>query len=158
MNNDISSDEDWHKFRKSISYVSQKSQLLHGSIKENILFGKEFSEKKYQEVKEIACIDFTENKERTDEFLIIDNGKNLSGGQAQRISIARSLYSDPKLLILDEATNQLNEEIEKRIIINMQNSIDCKIIIVTHNKKIKSYLKAYDEYGVEDFLIRKFNE
>ena len=157
-NTDIISDEDWQKFRKSISYVSQKSQLLHGSIKENILFGREFNEKKYQEIKKIACIDFTENKVRTDEFLILDNGKNLSGGQAQRISIARSLYSEPKLLILDEATNQLNEEIEKKIIMNIQNSINCKIIIVSHNKKIKSYLTTYNEYRIDNFLIKKFDE
>ncbi len=154
---EIKNDEDWHKFRKSISYVSQKSTLLHGSIKENILFGRKFNKTKYEKIKKLACIDFVENGERDDEFLIIDNGKNLSGGQAQRISIARSLYSDPELLILDEATNQLNEEIEKKIILNIQNESNGKIFIVTHNKKIKSYIENYNEFEIENFSITNIN-
>ena len=154
----IQNDEDWHKFRKSISYVSQKSQLLHGTIKDNILFGREFNKTKYERIKKMACIDFANDKERDDSFLVIDNGKNLSGGQAQRISIARSLYSEPELLILDEATNQLNEEIEKKIILNIQDQTNCKIIIVTHNKKLKSYIKSYNEYEIENFSIKNINE
>lgn len=157
-NLEIKSDEDWHKFRKSISYVSQKSQLLHGSIKDNILFGREFDKTRYERIKKIACIDFTNDIERDDTFLIYDNGKNLSGGQAQRISIARSLYSEPDLLILDEATNQLNEEIEKQIILNIQENSNSKILIVTHNKKLKNYIKKFNEFRIDNFLIRKINE
>jgi ATP-binding cassette, subfamily B, bacterial PglK len=157
-NLEIQSDEDWHKFRKSISYVSQKSQLLHGSIKDNILFGREFNKTRYERIKKIACIDFTNDIERDDTFLIYDNGKNLSGGQAQRISIARSLYSEPDLLILDEATNQLNEEIEKQIILNIQENSNSKILIVTHNKKLKNYIEKFNEFKIDNFIIKKINE
>tara|TARA_B100001057_G_scaffold501228_1_gene622220 strand:- start:10491 stop:12233 length:1743 start_codon:yes stop_codon:yes gene_type:complete len=155
---EIQSDEEWHKFRKSISYVSQKSQLLHGSIKENILFGREFNKTKYEKIKKLVHIDFVNDVERDDNFLIIDNGKNLSGGQAQRISIARSLYSEPELLILDEATNQLNEEIEKEIILNIEKETSSKILIVTHNKKLKTYIEEFNEFEIENFSIKNINE
>ena len=63
-----------------------------------------------------------------------ERGLKISGGQAQRISIARALYRDPKLLILDEATNALNPEIEFKIFKNIiQKFKDISIIIVSHN-------------------------
>ena len=122
------------------------------------MFGREFNKTKYEKIKKLVHIDFVNDVERDDNFLIIDNGKNLSGGQAQRISIARSLYSEPELLILDEATNQLNEEIEKEIILNIEKETSSKILIVTHNKKLKTYIEEFNEFEIENFSIKNINE
>ena len=68
-----------------------------------------------------------------------DKGKNISGGQAQRISLARALYYDSEVLILDEFSNQLDEETENNILKIIKNLRNFKtIIIVSHKKNVTS--------------------
>ena len=74
------------------------------------------------------------------ETKISELGNNFSGGQKQRLSIARALYRDPKILILDEATNSLDEKSEKEIIENIIKSKKSRtIIFITHKKKFAKY-------------------
>ena len=71
-----------------------------------------------------------------------DKGVNLSGGQKQRIGLARSLYFQPKLLILDEATNSLDKETEKEIMMDIIDLAkkDLSIILISHDLNL---LKDY---------------
>ena len=68
------------------------------------------------------------------------SGKNISGGQAQRIGILRSLYFDKKILVFDEATNQIDSDSE-HIILNKILSISKNkiVLFVSHNKNLKKY-------------------
>ena len=72
--------------------------------------------------------------------VIGEDGTQLSGGETQKINLARGFYNSGKLLILDEATNQLDEETERKIIQNLKNqNKNCSIILVTHNKNNLDY-------------------
>ena len=78
-----------------------------------------------------------------------ENAHNISGGQAQRIAIARSLYRQPEILIFDESTSSLDVASEDQILLDLQNLKDLiTIIIVTHRDNT---LKFCDEiYNIED--------
>ena len=65
-------------------------------------------------------------------------GTNISGGQKQRLGIARALYSSPQILILDEPTNNLDEKNEKNIIENLTNLKETTLIITSHNTTFKN--------------------
>ena len=85
-----------------------------------------------------------------------ENGSNFSGGQLQKISIARSLYYDPKILILDEATSQMDKISEEKLFSEIiKNYKKLTLITVSHN--FSSVVKILDLYEVNDFKINKIN-
>ena len=123
--------------QNEIAHVPQSIYIKEGSVRENIIFNSEFNQDTVEVLKQavkISCVDdFTTSPEGLDRD-IGDNGALLSGGQRQRIAIARALYKNPSILILDEATNALDIDIEKRIFNNLSKSKNDKItIIITHN-------------------------
>ncbi len=100
----------------AISYVPQSVKLINGTIRENITFGypKESDSDQLLEnsIRSASLDEFVSGLSDGVETLIGKNGIGMSGGQAQRIGIARALFTNPKLLILDEATSSLDNETE----------------------------------------------
>ena len=100
-----------------VGYVPQQTFLFDDSIEKNISL--EFNENKIDKLKLKKASDFSkldefvELKEKKFKSLIGDDGSMISGGQKQRISIARAIYKSPDIIIFDEATNNLDEKIEK---------------------------------------------
>ena len=96
--------------RKKIAIVMQKSLLFQGSIRENILWGKEdASESEIREAIQIAqAADVVDKKEKHLEEHVEQNGRNFSGGQKQRLSIARAVIRKPEILILDDSSSALD--------------------------------------------------
>ena len=83
-----------------------------------------------------------------------DFGKNLSGGQIQRIGIARALYRNKDILIFDEATNALDENLEKRIVENIIQFKNKKIIIfISHNLDLMKKLDVVYEVKNKKILL-----
>lgn len=92
--------------RNSISYVSQKSVLFAGTIRDNLCIGVDnVSDEKCFEALEIAsCTDFIHSLDQ----VVVEHGNNFSGGQKQRLSIARGLIKEPDILILDDVLSALD--------------------------------------------------
>ena len=122
-----------------VGYVSQNTFLLDASIKNNVAFAESESQINETLVKkslaDAQLEKFIETLPNGINTLIGENGTRLSGGQKQRLSIARALYFNPQILILDEATNALDEQNEEKFfeVINQYKS-NKTIIIVSHGK------------------------
>lgn len=121
--------------RELISYVPQGDTLFSGTIEENLRHGKPNAtfDEIIKATKKAYAFDFIE--ELTDGFntVIGENGLGISGGQAQRIAIARAFLRDKPLLILDEATSALDPETELKVIKEVKNLSHKPIcIIITH--------------------------
>jgi ATP-binding cassette subfamily B protein len=108
---------DLNNFRNNIGFVTQDTQLFSGSIKENMLFVKPDATDAEIELalKQASCQKLLERAEKGIETLIGENGIKVSGGEKQRLSIARSLLRKPSLLVFDEATSALDSLTEEEI-------------------------------------------
>ncbi len=114
--------------RKQISLVSQETTLFDDTIKNNIKYANnESSDEEIVEVAKLShCHDFIENLPNKYETVIGEDGLRLSGGEKQRISIARAMLKKSPIILLDEATSSLDAETEKKI----QDALN----ILTNNK------------------------
>ena len=103
--------------RKNISLVSQETTLFDDTIKNNIKYANENADQ--SEIIEVAklsnCHDFIEKLPNKYETIIGENGVRLSGGEKQRISIARAMLKKSSIILLDEATSSLDSETESKI-------------------------------------------
>ena len=129
----------------SIAYVPQNVSLVSGSIAENIALGYSAQEIDLSRVKESICMaqleEYVVNLENGIDTQVGESSLQMSGGQLQRIGIARALYTDPKLLIMDEATSSLDGKTELDVseaIIGLRGSITT--ILIAH--RLATVLKA----------------
>ncbi|MCK0188809.1 ABC transporter ATP-binding protein [Arenibacter sp. F20364] len=108
---------DLSSYRKNLGVVLQDEFLFEGTIRENIMFPRPNAteEEVLSAVKAAYVDEFTDRFEKGLDTLIGERGVKLSGGQRQRIAIARAVLADPKILILDEATSNLDTESEALI-------------------------------------------
>ena len=126
-----------------IGYVPQEINLIDDNIENNIAFGKNEDEIDRNSINEISkTLQFDEllTKRLNDKnFMVGENGQNLSGGQRQKIVLARALYGNPAIIIMDEPTSDLDEEnieLFYKLILRLKESKT--FIIITHDKKIKN--------------------
>ncbi|MBG6132145.1 subfamily B ATP-binding cassette protein MsbA [Aquimarina sp. EL_43] len=106
-----------HSYRRNLGVVLQDEFLFEGSIRENILFpNPEATEAQLQQAVKASYVnEFTDRFDDGLDTLIGERGVKLSGGQRQRIAIARAILANPKIIILDEATSNLDTESEALI-------------------------------------------
>ena len=104
-----------HELREKLGYVPQKGVLFSGDIASNIMFGNSHgSDDEMIEAAEIAqATEFIDTKPEKYKSPISQGGSNVSGGQKQRLSIARVFLKNPPILIFDEATSALDNESEQ---------------------------------------------
>jgi len=119
----------WHKI---LGFVPQKIFMKNDNITKNIAFAVEDELIDFERINYLIELSnlksFVKDKESADKIIIGDDAVKISGGQAQRIGIARGLYKNPEFLILDEATNNLDEKNEREIMTNLTK------ILKKHNK------------------------
>ena len=139
-----------HEWQENISYLKQDNFILDDSIKNNICFGEEKIDLKKlnQSVKETRLDKLISGLPEGLNTNIGENGQKISGGEKQRICLARSLYHNKKIFIFDEPTSALDDENEK-LIMDCINSLDGKLVIlISHNKKI--FTKFNKIYNFEE--------
>ena len=129
-------------WRKKISLVPQNIFLLDDSIKTIIILNEKlFDEKKFLQIlKNVNLDSLIDSKKDGYNYQVGDNGSNLSGGQIQRIGIARALYNQPEILICDEISSALDDRNEKEIIdllLSLKNK-GVTTIFITHRPQMFS--------------------
>lgn len=133
----------WHK---RIGYVPQSVHLLDDSIKNNICYGideKKINKDNLDKAIRISEIkDFIDSQPEKIETWIGHDGARISGGQLQRIGIARAMYLNPSILILDEPTSSLDENNEEQIINSLFSVDNITVIVISHNSRV---LKKCDQ-------------
>jgi ABC-type multidrug transport system fused ATPase/permease subunit len=105
-------------YMHKIGYVAQAPYLMAGTLAQNVAFsqwGQPIDEARVRQACHMAALDIIDTHEKGIDLPIGERGAGISGGQAQRLSIARALYTNPSLLILDEATSSLDQANEDAI-------------------------------------------
>lgn len=156
-------DYNMDNFRKQIATVPQNAMLFNKSIKDNIVLNNDISMEELAEICKIVCI-YDEIMKMPMQFhtVISEFGMNISGGQRQRLLLARALVQKPKIILLDESTSSL-DSINEAKIMNYLSTMGCTVIHIAHrlstikdadmifvfeNGKIK-------QYGTHDELMQQ---
>lgn len=130
---------DLKEYRKKVVYVPYNTFLFSGTILENITFGiKNIDDEKIKKVCEIVGIyDDIMKLPFQYQTLIGENGINISGGQKQKIALANAILKNPAILILDEATSNIDEKSEKKIWEDLFNYLQgITVIVIAHKSSI----------------------
>ena len=156
--------------RNMISFVTQQNFIFGATIKENLTIGlnRKVNDNEIHEACRIVCADnFIDNLPQKLNTQLHNGGSNLSGGQLQRIALARAILKDSDILILDEATSSLDASTEKAILNNIEKQLFNKtLILITHKlSNVKNanniyFLKQGEiiEQGDHEQLINKQGE
>ena len=123
-------------WRGLFAYVPQGNQLISGTIREIVAFGDPAAmaqEERLVQALRVACADeFVVGLEKEADTCLGEHGAGLSEGQMQRIAIARAVFSDRPILILDECTSALDEGTEQKLLNNLRKMTDKTVLLITH--------------------------
>lgn len=140
-----------------VGYLSQNFFLFNETIKKNITLSSEennFKKDLYeQSINTVHLDDYINNLPSLDNTEVLDHGKNLSGGQKQKIALARLLYKNTDVILLDEATSFLDRDSTKEICEVMQRIKKQKIIIIiTHSDEVVKYCDKVIKINNQKFV------
>jgi len=121
--------------RDDIIYVSQNETLYTGSIKDNILLNRDID---YKDFLDMCCYLEVDNIIKDNllgyDFLLEENGANISGGERQRIILARALFKKGNIILIDEGLSQMDIDLERRVLKRIFSIFKDKMIIVVSHR------------------------
>ena len=164
MNNKNIKFDEWSRNLKKIStIVPQKIFLEDDELRKNIAFGipeEDIDDSIVKKSIEVSNLEkLVKSKKKKINFFIGENGSMLSGGQIQRVGIARAIYRNFQILILDEATSALDNNNEKKILNNLQLiKSNSAIIVITHKEKLSKYFDVVYRIKNGKLLKNKSND
>ncbi len=115
---------------KNLVYIGQNDSVVNGSVEENITLGNTDSKM----LKYISKICFIDGEIKLNKY-IVNNGENISKGQKARIILARALYLNPDVLIIDELLSSVSEEMEEKILSELMKLNNLTLIYITHRNR-----------------------
>ena len=123
-----------NSFYDNVTYVSQEAPIFDGTLKENLVFDKDIPDEKILKVLKLVCLDkFYEKLENGLDTELGEKGIRMSGGERQRVALARLFFDESKIIILDEATSAMDNITEKNVMENIVTNLDNKtLIIIAH--------------------------
>ena len=150
-----------NSFYDNVTYVSQEAPIFDGTLRENLIFDKKIPDEEIIKVLNLVCLDkFYEKLENGLDTEIGEKGVRMSGGERQRVALARLFFDDSKIIILDEATSAMDNITEKLVMENVVKQLDNKtLVVIAHRLET---IKDVDKiYVLSDGIIQeegKYNE
>lgn len=162
MVNDLEINKNVYNWYENVSYVSQDIFLLDDTIKNNIVLNlnnSKINKQLYKKALEKSCLkNFIDKLVNKDKSIVGERSVRISGGQKQRIAIARAIYRNTNLIILDECTNGLDKNIERKILNYFLNLNRNQTVLVSshHNlsKKYFDFIIHFKNNGIEASKIK----
>ena len=145
----------------NVTYVSQEAPIFDGTLRENLIFDKKIPDEEIIKVLNLVCLDkFYEKLENGLDTELGEKGVRMSGGERQRVALARLFFDDSKIIILDESTSAMDNITEKFVMENVVKQLDNKtLIVIAHRLET---IKDVDKiYVLSDGIIQeegKYNE
>ena len=144
-----------NSFYDNVTYVSQEAPIFDGTLRENLIFDKKITDDEIIKILNLVCLDkFYEKLENGLDTELGEKGIRMSGGERQRVALARLFFDDSKIIILDEATSAMDNITEKQVMKNIVEKLDNKtLIIIAHRLET---IKDVDRiYVLSDGLIKE---
>lgn len=150
-----------NSFYDNVTYVLQEAPIFDGTLRENLIFDKKIPDEEIIKVLNLVCLDkFYEKLENGLDTELGEKGVRMSGGERQRVALARLFFDDSKIIILDEATSAMDNITEKLVMENVVKQLDNKtLVVIAHRLET---IKDVDKiYVLSDGIIQeegKYNE
>ena len=152
---------DLNSFYDNVTYVSQEAPIFDGTLRENLIFDKNIDDAKILKVLNLVCLEkFYEKLENGLDTELGEKGIRMSGGERQRVALARLFFDDSKIIILDEATSAMDNITEKLVMENIVNQLQNKTLIVIAHR-LEAIKNVDTIYVLSDGSIKeqgKYNE
>ena len=135
-----------NSFYDNVTYVSQEAPIFDGTLKENLVFDKKIPDEEILKVLSLVSLDkFYEKLENGLDTELGEKGVRMSGGERQRVALARLFFDDSKIIILDEATSAMDNITEKFVMKNILKQLDNKtLVVIAHRlETVKDVDKIY---------------
>jgi len=158
INNYDINDYSLSDIRSDITYISQNEILFTGSIRDNIILNRNIGEIEYLNICKLLSVDeIVKDNILGYDYLLEENGLNVSGGERQRIILARSLLKDSNIIMIDEGFSQIDIKLEREILKNIfEYFYDKTFIIISHRRE---NMDLYDRViKMEEGMVKEMEE